>query len=177
MKQFATIFPLLLSLLLYGCKDTAAPKDETRVQSASEAARIDDREVAVRLAQQKAAVDAEYESGRARESRLRYVDILRAVSKRWEDGVNEATRTARSDIGVQIAKLQAIIKEASTVDVDDCSSNARNTLQTSMATSLDAFAMFQKETGETGEATMKKMTEAAVQLRAAQAEMEACLNK
>jgi hypothetical protein len=46
-----------------------------------------------------------------------------------------------------------------------------------MATSIEAFGMFQKETGESGEATTLKVTQAADQLRAAQVEIEACLNK
>ena len=177
MKHIAMIVTVALTATTFGCKDASSPKTETRVESASEAARSDDRAIAERLAQQKASIDAEYEKGRARESRQRYVDILRDVSKRWESGLNEARRTPRSDIAAQITKLQVILKDSNTVDVDDCSSGARASLQTSMATSIEAFGMFQKETGESGDATTQKVTQAAEQLRKALAEIEACLNK
>jgi len=177
MNRIAMIVTAVLTATTFGCKDSAAPKIEAPVESASEAARKDDLEIAVRLAQQKGAVDAEYEKGRARESRQRYVDILRDVSRRWESGLNDARRTPRTDVAAQITKLQAILKDSSTVDVDDCSSGARTSLQASMATSIEAFGMFQKETGESGDATTQKVTQAAVQLRTALAEIEACLNK
>ena len=177
MKRIVTLVIVLLAATTFGCKDAPAPKTEIRVESASEAARIDDRAIASRLAQQKAAVDEAFEKGRARESRQQYVDALRAVSKRWEQGLNEASRTPRSDIAAQITKLQTIRADAGTVDVDDCTSNARVTLQSAMDASLDAFSAFQKETGVSGDATTQKVTRAVELLRTAQRETDICLTK
>lgn len=177
MKRIVTLVTVLLAATTFGCKDATTPKSEVRVESASEAARSDDQAIARRLAEQKAAVDDTFQKERARESRQRYMDALRAVTKRWEDGLNEARRTPRFDIAGQIPKLQVISSQAGTVEVDDCTGAARATLQSSMAASFEALAMFQKETGESGDATTQKVTQAADLLREAKAQTEACLNK
>ena len=177
MKRIVTLVAVLLAATAFGCKDAAPPKTDVRVESASEAARKDDREIAERLAQQKAATDDAYQKQRARESRQQYVDLLRAATKRWEDGLSAATLIPRFEIGPQITKLQAIRSEAGTIDVDDCSGPARAILQSSMAVSFEALAMFQKETGESGDATTQKVTQAAELLSQAKTQTDACLNK
>ncbi|MEO8384517.1 MAG: hypothetical protein ABI583_04700 [Betaproteobacteria bacterium] len=177
MKHIAIIATVILTATTFGCKDAAPPKPEGRVLSASEAMRNDNLAIAERLAQQKAAVDAEFEKGRARELRQRNANNLKGVSKRWESALNEAARTGRSDIAAQITNLQAVMKEATAIEIDDCTGAARATLLSSMATTIEAFGMFQKETGESGEATKKKAATAGVQLQAAETEIEACLNK
>ena len=177
MKKFGAIVIVMLVATAFGCKDSAAPKSEVPVESASEAARNDSRASAVRLAEQKAATDEAFEKGRAREERQRNVDLVRAVSARWEAGLNEARLTPRSDIAGPIKKLQAIKADAETIGVDDCAGSARNTLVSSMVASIEAFSMFQKEKGESGDTTTQKVQQATDLLRAAQSEMSACLSK
>ena len=177
MKRIVTLVAVLLAATALGCKDSTPPKTDSRVESASEAARNDDRAIAVRLAQQKAATDDAYQRQRARESRQQYVDLLRAAIKRWEDGLSAAALTPRFEIGSQIIKLQAIRTEVGVIDVDDCSGPARTTLQSSMAVSFEALAIFQKETGESGDAATQKVTQAAELLRQAKTQTDACLNK
>lgn len=177
MKRLLTLLTVVLVATLLGCKDSVPPKTEVRIESASEAARNDGQAIAVRLAQQKAAVDEAFQKQRARESRQQYVDLLQAGIKRWEDGLSEAGRTPRSGIAPQITKLQAIRTDVSGVEVDDCTGSARATLQLSMATALEAWAMFQKETGESGDATTQKVTQATEKLREAKAQIDACMSK
>lgn len=177
MKRILTLVTIVLVATLLGCKDSVPPKTEVRIESASEAARNDDRAIAVRLAQQKAAVDEAFQKQRARESRQQYVDLLQAGIKRWEDGVSEAGLTPRSGLAPQITKLQAIRTDVGGIDVDDCTGAARATLQLSMANALEALAMFQKEKGESGDATTQKVTQATEQLREAKSQVVACLSK
>ena len=177
MKHITALVTIFLAATTFGCNDAVPPKSEVRVESASEAARNDDRAIAVRLAAQKAAVDEAFQRERAREERQRNVDALRAVGTRWEAGLNEAGLTPRSDIAGLIKKLLAIKTDAETVGVDDCTGNARTQLVSSMATSIEAFSMFQKEKGESGEATTQKVQQGADLLRAAQGEMSACLTR
>ena len=177
MKSISCLVTMLLAATLFGCKPAAPPKSEVRVESASEAARSDDRAIATRLASQKAAVDEAYQKGRASELRQRNVDALRAVSTRWSAVLAEASGTPRFDIAAPLKKLQTIKGELDTVEVDDCTGAARITLQSAMAASIDAFSTFQKETGVTADTTTQKIQQGADLLRAALQEMNACLSK
>ena len=177
MKTIFSVATILLAVTLSGCQPTAPPTSEVRVESASEAARNDDRAIAGRLATQKAAVDEAFDKGRANELKQRNVDALRAVTTRFSDGLNQASSTGRSDIAAPLKKLQAIKAEADTVEVDACTSGARTTLQSAMAASIEAFSMFQKETGASGDATTQKVQQGADLLRTAIQEMEACRSR
>ena len=177
MKPINTLVVILLAATMFGCKDSNGPKTEARVETASEAARNDDRDIAKRLAEQKGAVDAKFSLERARELRQRNVDAIRAVSSRWDEVMSEAGRTGRSDIAGPLKKMQTIKSDADTVETDDCTSGARATLQSAMATSIEAFNMFQKETGPSGDATTQKLQQGADTARNAQQEMSACLTK
>lgn len=174
MKTIFSVATILLAVTLSGCQPTAPPTSEVRVESASEAARNDDRAIAGRLATQKAAVDDAFEKGRANELRQRNVDALRAVSTRFTEGLGEASRTPRSDIAAPLKKLQTIKTEADAVEVDACTGAARTTLLSAMAASIEAFSLFQKETGASGDATTQKIQQGADLLRTALQEMEAC---
>ena len=175
MKPMITLVIISLAATLFGCNDDAAPKSEVRVESASEAARNDNLAIAGRLAQQKAAVDEAYARERFREQRQRYVDALRSVNTNWDQGLDEASRTARSKVAGAIKKLQAIKSDAELVEVDECTGGARATLVSSMTASIEALSLFQKETGTGGEASGLKLQLAADLLFAAQREMNACL--
>ena len=177
MKTISTAVTILLAATLFGCKPAAPPKSETRVESASEAAKNDDRAIASRLATQKAAVDEAFEKGRANELRQRNVDALRAVSTRFSDALNQASGTGRSDIAPPLKKLQSIKTETDSVEVDACTAAARTTLQSAMAASIEAFTLFQKETGVSGDATTQKVQQGADLMRTALQEMEACRSK
>ena len=177
MKPITALLAVFLAATTFGCNEAAPPKSDLRVESASEAARNDDRAIAVRLAAQKAAVDAAFQRQRAREQRQQNVEALLAVSTRWETALNEANLTARSDIAGPIRKLSAIKADADTVVVDDCTGGARTTLVSAMAASIEAFNMFQKETGASGAATAQKVQQAADLLGSAQGEISACLTK
>lgn len=177
MKHLIALVITLIAATVFGCKDSPAPKSEARVESASEAARNDDRAIAKRLAEQKGAADEAFARQRANELRQRNVDALRAVGARWNDSLSEASRTPRSDIAGPLKKLQAIKSEADAVEVDDCTGGARATLQSAMAASIEAFDLFQKETGPSADSTSQKIQQGADLLRAAQREISACLPK
>lgn len=177
MRRLNPVLGMLLAVTMFACKDAPPPPSTTVVESASQAARNDDRAIAKRLAEQKAAVDEAFQRQRAREERQRYVDALQAVSKRWADAVSEARSTPRSDIGAQIVKLQAIRNEANAIDVNECTGAARGSLQAAMGLWIDAFTTFQKEKGESTDATTQKVQDAETQLRAAYAQSETCLNR
>ena len=174
MKTISAIFTILLAATAFGCKDSAAPKSEMRVESASEAARNDSRASAARLAEQKAATDEAFEKGRAAEERLRNINALRAVGKRWGAGVSETSRTGRSELGASIQKLQLIKSDAEAVAVDDCTSRARTSLVASMSAAITAYRLFQKEAGDASDASQQQLETAGNLLATADQELTAC---
>ena len=177
MNRIVTLVIIFLVATLAGCNDATPPKSEVRVESASEAARNDDRAIAVRLAQQKAAVDEAYARERIRELRQRSVDALRAISSRWDQSLDEANRTFRSEIAGVIKKLQTIKNDMESVEVDDCTSGARATLASSMDATIEGLNIFQSETGTGTGASALKLQSGSDILYAAQREVNACAPK
>ena len=177
MKRIATLVLISFVATLFGCKDATAPKSEIRVETASEAARNDDRAIAVRLAEQKAAVDEAYARERIRELRQRSVDALRAISIRWDQTLDEANRTFRTEIAGVIKKLQTIKSDTESVEVDSCTNGARAMLASSMDTTIEGLNIFQSETGTGTGPSALKLQLGSDTLYAAQREINACAPK
>ena len=177
MKRIAALGIISFVATLLGCNETTVPKSEVRVESASEAARNDDRAIALRLSQQKAAADEAFARERLRELRQQSVDSLRTISIRWNEVLDEAFRTLRSDIAGVIKKLQVIKSDMASVEVDDCTSGARSSLALSMDTTIEALSLFQKETGTGVEASKLKLQSGAELLDSARRELIACIPK
>lgn len=176
-KGLLSLVMVLLAATSLGCRDAVAPQSDTVVASASQAAQRDNIEIAERLAQQKAKADEAYAKIRANEERQRIVDTLRAATARWDEGLNEVSRTPRNEIVVTIKKLQAIKAETEAAEVGECTDKARVTLLSSMATTLEALAMFQKETGVITEPTNQKLLLGVETLADAKRGIDGCLPK
>lgn len=177
MKSISCLVTILLATTLFGCKPAEPPKSDARVESASEAARADDRAIATRLASQKAAVDEAYQKARASELKLRNVEALRVVSTRWSAALAEASSAPRVVVATLLKKLQTIKGELDTVEVDDCTGAARITLRSAMTASIDAVSAMEKETGVRADTTTQKLQQGADLLSAALQEMDACSSK
>jgi hypothetical protein len=174
MKHIITLIVILLAATVLGCNDAPAPKNDVRVESASEAARNDNRAIAARLAEQKAALEESSQLERARNERQQNVELLSALSKRWAGAVAETSRTGRSDLTEPIKKLQAIKAEADTIAVDECTGKARATLVASMSAAIAAYGTFQKETGDGSEASKQQLESAGSLLLTSQTDLNAC---
>lgn len=168
---------VLLAATSFGCRDAVAPKPDAVVASASQEALKDYRDIAERLAQQKAKADDAFAKNRANEERQRIVDTLRAAAARWDEVLNEVSRTPRNEIATSIKKLQAIKIETEAVEVGECTDKARVTLLSSMATTLEALTMFQKETGVITEPTNQKLLLGVEALVDAKRGIDVCLTK
>ena len=176
-KGLLSLVMVLVAATSFGCRDAVAPQSDTVVASASQAAQRDNVEIAERLAQQKAIADAAYAKNRANEERQQIVDALRAATARWDAGLNEVSRTPRNEIVTSINKLQAIKAETEAAEVGECTDKARAMLLSSMATTLEALGMFQKETGVITEPTNQKLLLGVEALADAKRGIDACLPK
>ena len=116
------------------------------MESADQAVRSDERAIAVRLAEQKAAVETAYRETEAAEDRRKAVDALSQIATRWDSAVEGASKVLRGELDEPLKKLQAIKSEAETVVVNECTGPARTALVAAMNTSLEAFAAFRADT-------------------------------
>jgi hypothetical protein len=174
MKHVSTALVILLAAAFSGCGDRSAPKQEVKVESASEALRNDQRDIAQRFSEQKAAADANFQQDRARTERQQNVDALAAVAQRLGAGIRDAGTTGRSDFAGLIKKVEAIKADATAVAVDDCTGKVRESLLDTISATIDAFNQFAKETGAASAASTQKLGQAAEQLDAIGQELRAC---
>ena len=163
MKRTYILSAFVLALLLTACGDKPATPADARVESASEAARNDNRAIADRLAEQKGAADTAFEEGRARAEREQLVESLAGVGRRWNDALNEIGSVGRSDLAPAIKKLEALKAEAEAVTVNECTGKARGAMTASMANSIDIYNQFRAGTGKPDDATQQKLQQAAAQ--------------
>ncbi|MBL0122110.1 MAG: hypothetical protein IPP88_05060 [Betaproteobacteria bacterium] len=174
MKTANTVLVILLAAVCASCGDRAAPKPEVKVESASEALKNDQRDIAQRFSEQKAAADANFQQDRARADRQQNVDAMAALAQRLGAGIKEAGTTGRSDFAGLIKKVDAIKADANAVAVDDCTGKVRASLLEAVSATVDAFNSFTKETGAASEASTQKLSQAADQLDAIGQELRAC---
>ncbi len=174
MKHVNTVLAILLAAACSSCGDRSAPKQEVKVESASEALKNDQRDIAQRFSEQKAAADANFQQDRTRADRQQNVDALAAVAQRLGAGIREAGTTGRSDFAGLIKKVEAIKADASVIAVDDCTGKVRTSLLEAVSATIDAFNSFAKETGSASEASTQKLSQAADQLDAIGQELRAC---
>ena len=174
MKLIANLAATLLAITLAGCGESTPPPSTAPVESASEAARKDDREIAVRLATQKAAADAAFRSEQDRAERQKLNEALEAILRRWGESLDEAARTSRGDAAVILKKLEGLRAEAEALAGNDCFNKARAALVTSMSAAIEAINLFRKETGDVSAATKQQLEKAAVLQAAAEQEFQTC---
>lgn len=174
MKRTTILFAFASAILLAACGDKPAAPAETRVESASEAARNDNRAIAERLAEQKAAADAAFEQGRARAEREQFAESLAAVGRRWSDALTAIGSVGRSDLAPAIKKLETLKAEADAVAVNDCTGQARGTLTASMSASIDTYNQFRAGTGKPDDAMQQKLQQAAVQFSDYEKQLGTC---
>ena len=176
MKYANTVLAVLLAAACAGCGDRGAPPRDVRVESASEALRTDQREIAERFAAQKSAADANFQQERARSERQQNVDAIAAIAQRLDAGIRDAGTTGRSEFAGLIKKVEALRAEANAVAVDDCTGKVRTNLLEAISTTMDAFESFAKETGAASAASTQKLAKAVDQLDALGQELRTCRN-
>lgn len=173
MKYLHLILVVLLAIAGFGCRDKPADVPEVKVDSASEALRKDQKDIAERFAEQKAAADANSQRESASAERAQNVEALLPIANKLSSAIGAARATGRRDFAALIKTVEAIKVEAEAVAVDDCTGKVRNDLLEAIATTLDAFNTFVKETGA-GDASRTKVSQATDQVDALSKALSAC---
>lgn len=175
MKITGLLANIVLAIFLAGCGDRPPPRSGTAMESADQALRNDERAIAVRLAEQKAAVETAYRQAETTEERRNAKEALSQIVARWEIAVDGASKVFREQLVEPLKKLQAIKAEAETVAVNECAGAARAALVESMNTTLEAFSMFRAETGTAvSEATKAKHNKGAEMQAEALSQLAKC---
>ena len=174
MKYRHFVLAVLLAVVSAGCRDKPAAAPDIKVDSASEALRKDQKDIAERFTEQKAAADANSQRESARGERQQNVEALLQVANKLSTAIQAASTTGRSEIAALIKSVEAIRGEANAVVVDDCTGKVRNDLQEAVNTTLDAFNTFAKETGAAGEASRSKIAKATDQVDAISQALNTC---
>lgn len=174
MKQLNTVLAVLLAAACSGCGDRPAPTQGVKVESASEALKNDQREIAARFAEQKSAADANFQQDRARIERQQNVDALAAIAQRLGAAIQAGGATGRGEFAGLIKRVEAVKAEANAAVVDDCTGKVRTNFLEAISSTLDAFNSFAKETGAASEASTQKLGKAVEQLDAVGVELRAC---
>ena len=174
MKLIGTLAGTVLCAALTGCGESKPPANPAAMETAGDAMRNDDRAIAQRLAEQKTAVESAYRLAEAAEERQKAIDAVNQVIKRWDGAVEVASSTKRTELEGPVKQLQAIKGEAEAMPVNDCTGIARATLVNSMNTTMEAIAMFRKETDKASEATKEKHNNGADLLAESAAQLSKC---
>jgi hypothetical protein len=174
MKHANSLLAILLAAACSGCGDRAAPPREVKAESASEALKADQRDIAKRFSEQKGEADASFQRERSRIDREQHVDALAAVAQRLGAAIRDAGSTGRGEFPGLIKKVEALRAEANAVAVDDCTGAVRVGLLDAIAATIDAFNSFARETGTASEASAQKLGQASDQLDTLGQQLRAC---
>ena len=174
MKLIGMITGTVLCATLTGCGESKPPVTPAAIETAGDAMRNDNRAIAQRLAEQKTAVETAYRLVEAAEERQKAIDAVNQAIKRWDGAVEAASNTKRTELDGSVKQLQAIRAEAEAMPVNDCTGIARATLVNSMNTTMEAIAMFRKDTGKASEATKEKHNKGADLLAESTAQLSNC---
>ena len=174
MKLIGMLAATFLTTTLVGCGESAPPASTAPVESASDTMLKDDREIAVRLAAQRAAAEVAFRKEQERAERQRFNDPFDAIYRRWGAGLDEAESTRRADMAGMIKKLEGVKAEAEALATNECTGKARATLVASMSATIEALNLFSKEKGDASAATRQQLEKSAALQTTAEQEFATC---
>ena len=173
MKRSNLLAALLVGIAICGCKE-APPPPAAPFETAGEAMRRDNADIAKRLAEQKAAVDSNFQAERARAEKMQIADSLAALGKNVGDAVDEVGRVTIREIDAPSKKLEAAKAEMETLTVNECTAPLRTTLLGVVASTQEVIARYKREKGNASEATREKLQNVLVQFDEVSRKIPAC---
>lgn len=160
--------------LLAACSEKRPEPPSMPVESAGQAMRRDNADIAKRLAEQKAALEKQAGEDRVVREKQARVDAIYAMGRRWDGAVAAAAGATRAKLDEPLAEMEKIKTEAAAIEVDACTGKARDLLVSSMVATIDAYRQFKGETGDPSEAVKAKNKEGANLLAESSAQISLC---
>jgi hypothetical protein len=142
-------------------------------------------DIARRLAEQKAQVEAKNDVTRQETERERTEQAKRAGSEaavkvvsdlksKWEDLLGEANKTPNTELAALLTKMDGVKSEVQVHKGDECTEEARITLLAGVSQGYDAYREFSQTTVPPTPALQKKVDDSRALLARADAELQAC---
>ena len=173
MKRSNMLFALLVGIAMAGCKE-APPPPSAPVETAGQSLERDNADIAKRLAEQKAAVDTNFQAERARAEKTQIADSLAALGKNVGEALDEIGRVTLREIDAPGKKLDVARTELETLTVNDCTTPLRSTLLGVIASAQEVITLYKREKGNASEATREKLQNALVQFDEVARKIPAC---
>jgi hypothetical protein len=177
----AGVFVAASLLVLSACGKKEPVTSTTAAEDPAAMVARENREIAERLAQQKAELEGKnaqarvaLDSERSKEARQRNLAAFQEQRSKWNGPYGDAGRTLRQDIGPVIAKLEAVRSGVQSIKLDECTDKALATLASAMGQAIDAYKEFQQATGQPSEGVKNKLTESNIGFDKANAEAQTC---
>jgi hypothetical protein len=169
----------LLSLGACNRNDSAVPKVNAEDPAAMVAR--ENREIAERLAKQKAELEENSSKARtaeearaAEEARGVAIGALVDIRQKWLATLRDAGTTTRSEGASLLARMEAIQAAAQALKVTECLEKPRSTLVSGISTGLSTYREFMQATGEPTSEMRRKLADAQLLFERVDPEMQAC---
>jgi uncharacterized protein YicC (UPF0701 family) len=173
MRRIATVVVVAIGLLA-GCGEKPQPTPSMPVESAGQAMRRDNEDIAKRLAEQKAGVEAQYQADRLAREKQAHVAALQGAATKWVAAVDAAIATGRSNLSPAIDKMTAAKEALAAVETNDCTASVKAAMLAAADKTLGALNQFRSETGAGSDATKQQLSEASSAFLATDAALRAC---
>jgi hypothetical protein len=157
----------------------ACSKDDSSVptqppETAGEAMRRDNADIAKRLEEQKAAADQQFQQQRAAEERTRRVDAFNAARMKFGQTVDELYKSSRDKMAPIVKQMESVRADAAALEANACLEPGKATLLEGMDLAIAGMKQFMSETGEQSADSQEKMKNAAQKLASVDADFKKC---
>jgi hypothetical protein len=143
----------------------------------------ENREIAERLAKQKAELDENNTKARtaeearaAEEARGIAVAALVDMRQKWLGTLRDAGTTTRSEGATLLARMEAIQAAVQALKVTECLEKPRTTLVSGISTGLNTYREFMQATGEPTGEMRRKLADAQLLFERMDGEIQGCTN-
>lgn len=169
-KQAVVVFVSILA----ACSKAPPPAPAPPVESAGDALRRDNADIAKRLEEQKAATDQQFQDKRASEERARLANAFVAVRSKFSQTAEEASRATRDKMPPIVKQLETVRGEAAALESNSCLEVGKSSLLDAMDMAIDGLRQFVGETGAQSLESQEKLRSAAQRLSKADSELRKC---
>lgn len=147
-------------MFLAACgKETPKPPPPP-AETARDAMRSDDKDIAERLAKVREEAEKNDQVQREKSEKTRILGILESYRTGWATALGEVERTGRSELEAKLKVLRDIRAKSGQVETSNCTRTAMQTFVLHMDKTIDAYTLFSKETGAGSDASRSMLQEA-----------------
>jgi hypothetical protein len=171
-RQLALLFALtvLLSACGKGEKPVTPQVDAVPLKTIAQ----QDREIAERLAAQKAGLESKSVTATASEDRGQFVAALTDKLAKWRQLYTATSGKTRDDLKTMLPSLAAVRSELAAIDTNACTLPLRDAASAAMGAASSAFDEFVAASGGASPEVMRKLSAAYTEVDRVDADLAGC---